>query len=346
MKTLSLYLTPSTWLSDRRLFLLLLVGFLIVAVLVGASQGPSKIPIIDLASGNLSDIQQQILTGIRLPRLFLSSLVGGALAVSGAALQGLFRNPLADPGLIGVSSGANLAVALMIVFAGSLPGLMGLYGLSIAAFFGSLAACFLIFTFAMKTGHFSVTYMLLCGVAINALAMAGVGFLAFVSDDQQLRALSMWQMGSVGGALWPSVTVAVSVILPAMLLLFRNARAMNILILGEDEAKYLGVDSEKVKRNVILATALCVGVSVALTGLIGFVGLVVPHLVRLTIGPDHRFLIPASAIMGAVLLTAADTISRVIVAPTEMPVGILTSLIGGPFFLWLLIRQFSGRIGI
>lgn len=346
MKTLSLYLTPSTWLSDRRLFLFLLVGFLIIAVLVGASQGPSKIPIIDLVSGNLSDIQQQILTGIRLPRLFLSSLVGGALAVSGAALQGLFRNPLADPGLIGVSSGANLAVALMIVFAGSLPGLMGLYGLSIAAFFGSLAACFLIFTFAMKTGHFSVTYMLLCGVAINALAMAGVGFLAFVSDDQQLRALSMWQMGSVGGALWPSVMVAVSVILPAMLLLFRNARAMNILILGEDEAKYLGVDSEKVKRNVILATALCVGVSVALTGLIGFVGLVVPHLVRLTIGPDHRFLIPASAIMGAVLLTAADTISRVIVAPTEMPVGILTSLIGGPFFLWLLIRQFSGRIGI
>ncbi|MCG8491562.1 MAG: iron ABC transporter permease [Sneathiellales bacterium] len=346
MKTLTLYLSPSNWLSDRRRFLLLLVSLLIIAVLVGASQGPSKIPILDLVSGNLSEIQQQILTGIRLPRLFLSSLVGGALAVSGAALQGLFRNPLADPGLIGVSSGANLAVALMIVFAGSLPGMLGLYGLSIAAFLGSLAACFLIFTFAMKTGHFSVTYMLLCGVAINALAMAGVGFLAFVSDDQQLRALSMWQMGSVGGALWPSVMVAVTVIIPAILLLFANSKAMNILILGEDEAKYLGVDSEKVKRNVILATALCVGVSVALTGLIGFVGLVVPHLVRLTIGPDHRFLIPASAIMGAVLLTAADTVSRVIVAPTEMPVGILTSLIGGPFFLWLLIRQFSGRIGI
>jgi len=346
VKTLALYLTPSTWLNDRRLFLLLLVGLLFVAVLIGASQGPSQIPIVDLVSGNLSDIQQQILTGIRLPRLFLSSLVGGALAVSGAALQGLFRNPLADPGLIGVSSGANLAVALMIVFSGSLSGLLGLYGLSIAAFLGSLAACFLIFTFAMKTGHFSVTYMLLCGVAINALAMAGVGFLAFVSDDQQLRALSMWQMGSVGGALWPSVMVAVTVITPAMLLLLKNAKAMNILILGEDEARYLGVDSEKVKRNVILATALCVGVSVALTGLIGFVGLVVPHLVRLTIGPDHRFLIPASAIMGAFLLTAADTVSRVIVAPTEMPVGIITSLIGGPFFLWLLIRQFSGRIGV
>ncbi len=326
--------------------LLLLLGLLVFSLAVAATFGAVAIPIKDLVTWSMTDIQESILTSIRAPRLFLGALVGAALAISGAALQGLFRNALADPGLIGVSSGAHLAVATVIVFSGTLTGILGLYGLSIAAFVGSLAACFVIFHFARLTGTFSVTYMLLTGVAINALAMAGVGFLSFISNDQQLRAISLWSMGSVGGALWPSVIVCGSIVIPTIFFLLRNAREMNILLLGEEEAQYLGVDSERIKRNVIVCTALCVGASVALTGLIGFVGLVVPHLVRLTIGPDHRWLIPASALLGAILLTVADTLARTIVAPTEMPVGILTSLIGGPFFLWLLMRQFSGRFGL
>jgi iron complex transport system permease protein len=261
-------------------------------------------------------------------------------------MQGLFRNPLADPGLIGIASGAALLVAVMIVLAGPFTGTFGLYGLSIAAFTGGLATCIVIFRFARLTGTFSVTYMLLAGIAINALAGAGTGFLTYISNDQQLRTLTFWTMGSLGRALWPAVIVCATIVIPATLLLIRNARELNILLLGEDEAKHLGVDSERLKRNIIVCTALSVGAAVAVSGIIGFVGLVVPHLIRLTIGPDHRLLIPASALLGALLLTIADTFARTIVSPAEIPVGILTSLIGGPFFLWLLVKQYVGRFGI
>ncbi|MFT6557589.1 FecCD family ABC transporter permease [Sneathiella sp.] len=342
-------LNPSVAVANdktQKRFVLILSAGLCLSLIIAATIGAVSIPVADLVVWSLSDLQENVLSNIRAPRLVLAALVGAALSISGAALQGLFRNALADPGLIGVSSGAHLSVALVIVFAGSIGGILGLYALSLAAFLGSLLACFVIFQFARMSGTLSVTFMLLTGVAINALAMAGVGFLSFISNDQQLRAISLWSMGSVGGALWPSVLVCGSVVVPAVIFLLRNASAMNILLLGEEEAQYLGVDSNRVKRNVIICTALCVGASVALTGLIGFVGLVVPHLVRLVIGPDHRWLIPASALLGGILLTIADTIARTLVAPTEMPVGILTSLIGGPFFLWLLMRQFTGRFGL
>ncbi|WP_169545358.1 FecCD family ABC transporter permease [Sneathiella aquimaris] len=342
-------LSPSVAVANdktQKRFVLILFAGLCLSLIVAATIGAVSIPVADLVVWSLSDLQENVLSNIRAPRLVLAALVGAALSISGAALQGLFRNALADPGLIGVSSGAHLSVAIVIVFAGSIGGIGGLYALSLAAFLGSLLACFVIFQFARMSGTLSVTFMLLTGVAINALAMAGVGFLSFISDDQQLRAISLWSMGSVGGALWPSVLVCGSVVVPAVFFLLRNASAMNILLLGEEEAQYLGVDSNRVKRNIIICTALCVGASVALTGLIGFVGLVVPHLVRLVIGPDHRWLIPASALLGGILLTIADTIARTLVAPTEMPVGILTSLIGGPFFLWLLMRQFTGRFGL
>ena len=261
-------------------------------------------------------------------------------------MQGLFRNPLADPGLIGISSGAALAVAIVIVLAGPFAGVLGLYGLSIAAFVGGLTASMLIFRFAQLTGTFSVTYMLLAGIAINALAGAGVGFLTYLSNDEQLRSLTFWTMGSLGGALWLTVAVAATVILPAIFFLFRNAQEINILLLGENEARHLGVNNERLKLVIIICTALSVGAAVAVSGIIGFIGLVVPHLMRLTIGPDHRLLLPASALFGAFLLLVADTIARTVVSPAEMPVGILTSLIGGPFFLWLLVKQYSRRFGI
>ncbi|MEH6525531.1 MAG: iron ABC transporter permease [Sneathiella sp.] len=326
--------------------LLLLSFLLLLALVLAISIGAVPIAFSKLITSDLTAQQQAVLFSIRLPRILLALIVGVALAVSGAALQGLFRNPLADPGLIGISTSSALAVAIVIVFAGPLTGLLGLYSLSVAAFLGATIACLVIFRFAKLTGKFSVTYLLLTGIALNALCAAGVGFLTFLSNDEQLRALTFWTMGSLGGALWPSVIVASTIVLPASFILIRSARELNLLLLGENEARYLGVDEDKLKRRIIIATALTVGAGIAVSGIIGFVGLVVPHLVRLLLGPDHRLLIPSSAILGASLLLVADTLARTIVAPSEMPVGILTSLIGGPFFLWLLVKQYSGRFGI
>ncbi|MAL77941.1 MAG: iron ABC transporter [Sneathiella sp.] len=326
--------------------LFLLAVLLVMAALTAASIGAVSIPLGDILSFNLSEQQQAVLSSIRFPRVLLAVIVGASLAISGSAMQGLFRNPLADPGLIGIAASAALAVAIVIVLAGPISGFFGLYGLSFAAFAGALIACFLIFRLARLTGGFSVTYMLLTGIAINALAGAGVGVLTFLSDDQQLRTLTFWTMGSLGGALWPSVIVVSTIVVPASIILIRNARELNVLLLGENEAKYLGVDAERLKRTIVICTALSVGAAISVSGIIGFVGLVVPHLIRLTLGPDHRLLIPASALLGAILLLLADTLARTVVAPAEMPVGVLTSLIGGPFFLWLLIKQYSGRFGL
>lgn len=326
--------------------LLLLLIVLLITAAAAALMGAFPIPALSLLQANLTPQEQAVLHSIRLPRVLLAVIVGAALAVSGAALQGLFRNPLADPGLIGISSGAALAVALMIVIIGPLPGILGLYGLSIAAFMGGLLTSIVIFRFAGLTGASSVTYILLAGIAINALASAGTGFLAYLSDDQELRSLTFWTMGSLGGALWPGVLICASLVIPATFVLYRNAQRLNILLLGESEARHLGVDSERLKRNIIICTAISVGAAVAVSGIIGFVGLVIPHLIRLTLGPDHRLLIPASALLGAIILIIADTVSRTLLAPAEIPVGIFTSLIGGPFFLWLLIKQYSGRFGL
>ena len=339
--------TPSIDAPRRAWSPLPLLAMALAAAAVGAAAiGAVVIPLPDILSGSLTDQQEAVLLTIRLPRVLLSVVVGAALAVSGAALQGLFRNPLADPGLIGISSGAALAVAMVIVLAGPLSGLFGLYGLAVAAFCGGFATCVLIFRITRLTGGFSVTYMLLAGIAINAIAGAGTGFLTYLSDDQQLRALSFWTMGSLGGALWPAVAVVATVTVPATLVLVRHAGDINILLLGEDEARHLGIDADRLKRIIVVCAALSVGAAVAVSGIIGFVGLVVPHLVRLTIGPDHRLLIPASAVLGGILLLVADTCARTVVAPAEMPVGILTSLIGGPFFLWLLFKQYAGRFGL
>ena len=347
MNTLAKQITiPLPFIRIKAPVLLLLALLLFVAAVIAASVGAVSIPLGNLLFSDLSESQEAVLSSIRLPRVMLAVIVGASLAVSGAAMQGLFRNPLADPGLIGISSGAALAVAIVIVLAGPITGALGLYSLSIAAFIGGFITCLLIFRFARLTGTFSVTYMLLAGIAINALAGAGTGFLTYISNDEQLRSLTFWTMGSLGGALWPAVIVAATVVIPATILLIKNAQKLNILLLGEQEAQHLGVDSEKLKYVIIICTALSVGAAVAVSGIIGFVGLVVPHLIRLTIGPDHRLLIPASALLGAILLLVADTFARTIVSPAEMPVGILTSLIGGPFFLWLLIKQYAGRFGI
>ncbi|MDZ8118166.1 FecCD family ABC transporter permease [Pontiella agarivorans] len=324
-------------------WLCILAVLLVIAVLVAVSVGAVSIPVSALLSGQLDDLQHAVLFSIRIPRMLLGVIVGSALAVSGGAMQGLFRNPLADPGLIGITSGASLAVAVMIVLIGPTAGFPGIYGLSMAAFSGAIFTCFVIMRFARASQSVSVLYMLLAGIAVNAIAGSATGFLTYISDDQQLRTLTFWTMGSLANALWPTVIVSATCVVPATILIIRNARSLNMLMLGEEDAGYLGVDCDKLKNRLVIMIALAVGAGVAVSGFIGFVGLVVPHLIRLFIGPDHRILLPASALLGAAMLLAADTVSRTVVAPAEIPVGIITSLIGGPFFLWLLIRQYAGR---
>lgn len=283
-----------------------------------------------------------IVLDIRLPRTLIGLFVGAALATSGALMQGLFRNPLADPGLVGVSSGSALAAALVIVLghrfhreAGPIP----FPALPVAAFAGALTATFLLYAIATRRGRTSIATMLLAGVALMALASSGTGFLAFMSDDRQLRDLSFWTLGSIGGATWTKFAVVGPVIGAALVLAPMLARALNGLVLGEAEAFHLGIAVERSKRLSIVAVAVLVGSAVATAGLISFVGLVVPHVVRLLVGPDHRILLPVSALLGGALLVFADILARIAVAPAELPIGIVTAFIGAPYFLWLLLRR-------
>ncbi|MGY6248096.1 FecCD family ABC transporter permease [Bosea thiooxidans] len=343
----------------RRIGLIAVIGLagacLLVAI-VAVGQGAISIP-----ASRVADILVAKLTGndtlldgrdvlvvlnIRLPRVLLGLLVGAGLAVSGALMQGLFRNPLADPGLVGVSSGAGLAAAATIVLGdrfltGTMMMKLPFAALPAGAFCGGLASTLALYLIATRGGRTSVATMLLAGVALGALAGALTGLLAFMSDDRQLRDLTFWSLGSLGGASWTKLSVVAPIILPLLLLMPLLARGLNGLMLGEAEAYHLGIPVQRIKALTILLVALAVGASVATAGLIGFVGIVVPHLIRLSIGPDHRLLLPLSALGGAMLLVGADIAARLIVAPAELPIGIVTATIGAPFFLWLLLRRTS-----
>ncbi|NBC18773.1 MAG: iron chelate uptake ABC transporter family permease subunit [Bacteroidetes bacterium] len=293
--------------------------------------------------------QELVLTAIRLPRVLLAIGVGGGLAVSGAVMQGLFRNPLADPSLIGVSSGAALMAVVTIVLGATVFGawsdLLGAFLLPAAAFAGGVLATVIVYRLATREGRTSVATMLLAGIAINALAGAGTGLMIFVADDDQLRDLTFWTLGSLGGATWTQLAVVGPLLLGGMLAAPLLARPLNAMLLGEGEAQHLGIHTERVKQIVIGLAALVVGAAVAVSGIIGFIGLVVPHLLRLAVGPDHRVLVPGSALLGGALLVGADLLARTIVAPAELPIGIVTALLGAPFFLWLLLRDRSRGVG-
>lgn len=287
--------------------------------------------------------QAELIIGqIRLPRALLGMAVGAVLALCGVAMQGLFRNPLADPGLVGVSSGAALGAALAIVGAalfGGLPSWLAPWLLSGCAFIGGLGVTALVFRLGCRDGETRVATLLLAGIAVTALAGSGIGLFSYLADDAVLRSLTYWNLGSLNGAsyarLWPLLLVAAAV----ALWLPRRAQALNALLLGESEARHLGFEVERLKRELVLCTALGVGAAVAAAGMIGFVGLAVPHLVRLITGPDHRRLLPAAALAGAALLLLADLAARLLLAPAELPIGILTALLGAPFFLYLLRRE-------
>lgn len=284
---------------------------------------------------------EMILGQIRLPRTLLGLAVGAVLALSGVAMQGLFRNPLADPGLVGVSSGAALGAALAIVFGaslGGLPAFLAPYLLSLCAFGGGLGVTWLVYRLGRRDGQTSVATMLLAGIALTALSGAVIGLFTYLADDATLRTLTFWNLGSLNGASYPRLWPLLLVALLVACWLPRRADALNALLLGESEARHLGFDVERLKAALVLCTALGVGAAVAAAGMIGFIGLVVPHLIRLVAGPDHRTLLPASMMAGAILLLLADLLARLALAPAELPIGIVTALIGAPFFLYLLLR--------
>jgi iron complex transport system permease protein len=325
---------------------LVVAAIAIVAIGVGSIHiAPAKV--IDALFGGWPAGDEQasrdalIINGIRLPRVLLGLSVGAALAVAGAIMQGIFRNPLADPGLIGVSSGAAFAAAATIVLGdhfiqiGDLPFL----ALPVAAFVGALAATLILYAVASRAGRTSMTVMLLAGIALAALASAGTGWLAFVSDDRQLRDLTFWSLGSLGGASWTKVEAVAPLIPPVLIAAPFLARGLNAMALGESEAFHLGINIQVLKSLSIMLVSVAVGAAVACSGLIGFVGIIVPHFLRLVIGPDYRLLLPASALLGGGLLLVADILARTLVAPSELPIGILTATIGGPFFLWLLLSR-------
>jgi len=284
-----------------------------------------------------------IIQDIRMPRVALGCLIGAALAVSGAVMQGLFRNPLADPGLVGVSSGAGLGAVAMIVLGTTalapVTTMLGIYALPAAAFVGGLVVTLLLYRVSTRRGQTSVATMLLAGIALAALAGALTGILVFMADDRQLRDLTFWNLGSLAGATWVKVAAIAPVIFAALATAPFLAKGLNALALGEATANHLGIPVQRFKHVATGSVAAATGVSVAASGGIGFVGIVVPHLLRLVIGPDNRYLLPASALLGGILLILADSVSRTIVAPAELPIGIVTAVAGAPFFLWILLRK-------
>ncbi|ELE8120808.1 iron ABC transporter permease [Vibrio fluvialis] len=336
------------------LYLTTLVLGLIVAIsaIYSITVGPMNISFRDSLSSLLlqsDDIAKHInlvIHEIRFPRTLLCMLVGAILALCGTVMQGLFRNPLAEPGIIGVSAGASLGAALAIVLLGNLnfdARWMNAITLPLCAFLGGALTTIVVYRLGTNKFGTSVTIMLLAGVAISAVSGAGIGYLNYVADDQMLRDLTLWSMGSFAGANWQSITLCGITLLGLYFYFTRLAMALNALLLGESEARHLGIPIQRLKRALIVLSAVGVGVTVSAAGMIGFVGLVVPHLGRMLVGPDHRNLLPVSALLGALLLTIADMFARVAAAPAELPIGIVTALVGAPFFLYLLFQQ-KGKI--
>jgi iron complex transport system permease protein len=282
-----------------------------------------------------------VLWSIRLPRIALAIMIGALLAAGGTVMQGLFRNPLADPALAGIAPGAGFASALAIVVGDRIAAsrTIPFELLPVAAIAGALIATVILYRLATRHGRTSIATLLLAGIAIGALANAGIGFLVFLADDRQLRDITFWLLGSLGGATW-SKALAIAPFVALMLAgLPFIARGLDLIVLGEAEAFHMGIAVERLKRIAIVLVAAATGAAVSVAGVIGFVGIVVPHLLRLVIGPGHRLLLPAAVCLGAILLLIADTFARIVAAPAELPIGIVTAAIGAPFFLSLLLRQ-------
>jgi iron complex transport system permease protein len=339
--------------AGRSIVIAILLLTLLLSAAIAVTIGAAGIPLARLpaalglpfGSADPAMLQRDtlVLWSVRLPRIALAMIVGSLLAASGAIMQGLFRNPLADPALVGVSSGGALAAAGTIVIGDRIAaqgkGVVALEFLPFAAFLGALVATSVLYRVATREHRTSIAIFLLGGLAIAALTNAGIGLLVFVADDRQLRDVTFWLLGSLSGATWAKVAIVAPFLAAMLAAAPLIARGLDLLVLGETEAYHMGIQVERLKRTAIVLVAAMTGAAVAFAGVIGFVGIVVPHILRLVLGPGHRLLLPASAVLGAILMIAADTCARTIAAPAEVPIGILTALVGAPFFLGVLLRQ-------
>lgn len=323
---------------QKKLILLFLSLLTLLSVLLAMTQGPVKVPLHELPrllfSHDLSGqdlMYQRLLIHIRFPRVLLACIAGGVLAVAGATLQALFRNPLAEPGLIGVSAGASLGAVLSIVLLGG-----GFWIIAPMAFVGSLGATLLAYLIGKRYG--GVAGLLLAGIAINAIVFSIIGLITYIASDTQLRDFTFWSMGSVATSTWQLLAGIVPWSVLCLAFLWPQWRAMNVLLLGHQEVQHLGFDMKRLRRRMVIGVSLLIAPLVAVTGGIAFIGLIVPHMVRMFLGSNHRYVLPASLFGGAILLVWADYFARTVIAPAELPVGLLTSMIGGPFFLWLLLK--------
>lgn len=339
--------------NKTRILYWILSGLLIVSCLVSVSIGSVSIEIKQIfslilnrmgfeESQNFTTIQENVFWILRFPRVLFGILVGVALGVSGVSLQGIFRNPLVDSGLIGIASGASLLASCFIVLSSYFSFLSIVNAqltMAFVAFVGAAVTAFLVYRVSLYNGKINITMLILAGVALNAVSGSLTGLLTYFADDRQLRDITFWTLGSLSGATWLSLSIlAFFVLIPAFILM-RYRNALNAFALGEKSAYFIGVDTKKVKFVVLLCSTAMVGATVAFSGIIGFVGLVIPHILRLMIGPNHRALMPLSALAGAFLICLADLVSRTLINPIEIPIGIITSIIGAPILLLIILKQ-------
>lgn len=335
---LSIYLITS---------ILLLILLAIGALFMGVYDFGGKSPLAVLGevisgSPDVSLSEKYVIWDVRMARIIMAILIGSILAVAGTSMQGMFKNPLATPDLIGITAGATMMAAITIVlgshFRQYLPEFVQFSLLSIAAFIGALLTMLLVYRISTSQGKTNVVVMLLSGVAITALGFAVTGFLIYLSKDEQLRDLTFWNLGSLGGATWTKNAILFIVMAFSYSVLIHKGKALNAMMLGEKDAEHLGIHVEKMKKQIVVLTALMIGACVAFSGTIGFVGLIVPYILRLIFKSNYQIILPLSAVMGSILLLVADTFSRTIVAPSEIPIGVLTAFMGAPVFIAILIR--------
>jgi iron complex transport system permease protein len=345
-----LSIKPSDMGVRRRLVISIagLMLLLLLVVLFSAAHGSADVPYVDTAAILLDDIgidigvdysrkAELVVDQIRLPRIIIGALVGMALATAGATLQGLFRNPMADPGIIGISGGGALAGAITIV-----TGFAAVHAMitPTAAFLGAMIAAFTVYGISNVGGQFTMGTLILAGVALSSLMAAVVTFILLNTQDlDAVRQVLFWLSGGLDSRLWLHVKIIVGPVLVGMALIYAFARALNLMLLGEEGAQALGISVIRTRQILLVAASLIVGVAVSVSGIIGFVGLVVPHMMRLIVGSDHRVLLPVSALGGAIFLIIADTAARLIISPAELQVGVVTALIGAPFFMFLLVKN-------
>ncbi|MEO6356100.1 MAG: iron ABC transporter permease [Ferruginibacter sp.] len=339
-------------LQKNKFFFPALIFLLVITLLAAIAFGAVSISIADMAGAlrnfaggkPAANIHEGVFLQLRLPRVLLSAITGAILAVSGVLMQGLFRNPIVEPGLVGTSSGAAFGASIVFVLSASfspqLKVVAGTLLVPLFAFTGGLLATWIVYTLAKNAKRISIMSLLLTGIAINAICLSSTGFMSYIARDPQARSITFWNLGTFSGASWIQVFITGTVAAIIFIASLRYSKQLNALLLGEEEADYLGVDTKKLKRNIMLLNTAMVSIATAFVGVISFVGLIVPHVLRLLIGSDNKKLLPAAMLAGAILVTLADLGARLVLAPAEIPIGIITSFVGAPVFI-ILLKKFN-----